>query len=524
MPIAYLWEDAAVVLAFAGVAAAAPRLAKPVYVGATIYAAINVPIARLLSTPMTRAMWRAAGGPLTDSIRVYLTPFTVATIAAVCAIGAIAPSAARQLSPQRTRVLYAALLVCVGLGPMSIVRVDAVGLERNAVLTIASTTFSRGARSTSASEWSAIGFDRGHDADLAALRGAATGRDIVLVSLESTAAQYLGLYGAEPDPMPNLSRLSRSGIVFDNAYAVYPESIKGLLSTLCSTYPALDTDTAQYAAAPCRSVATVLHDRDYRTALFHSGDIGGVRESSFGVDEPSTVRGVLSWIDGLPRGQRFFVAYLPIAGHHPYDTPESGPFADADEWGRYRNALRYADAALGLLVDGLAARGRANRTLWVVFGDHGEAFGQHEGNFGHTFQLYDENVHVPLLVAAPGWTKTGRSARTASLVDLAPTMLDVAGVDVPREYVGDSALGPERHMAFFLADYSRPLVGLRDGPTKFVADLDSGRDRLFDLVRDPRETHDLSAGFPDRSGWYRRNLQRWEAVQRARLGSLEPSR
>src|SRR5262249_17783635 len=158
--------------------------------------------------------------------------------------------------------------------------------------------------------------------------------------------------------------------------------------------------------------------------------LGGARESSFGVDEPSAVAHVLGWIDGLPRDQRFFVAYLPIAGHHPYDTPEGGPFSDADDLGRYKNALHYSDAALGALVDGVAARGLADRTLWIVFGDHGEAFGQHEGNFGHTFQLYDENVHVPFLVAAPGHPglKTpGRSTRIVSLVDIAPTLLDLLG-------------------------------------------------------------------------------------------------
>src|SRR5204862_7677033 len=96
-------------------------------------------------------------------------------------------------------------------------------------------------------------------------------RNLVLVSRESTAAQYLGLYGAAPDVMPNLSALARGGIAFDNAYAVYPESIKGLFSILCSIYPAFDSVADTYAHVPCRSIATVLSDNGYRTALFHSG-------------------------------------------------------------------------------------------------------------------------------------------------------------------------------------------------------------------------------------------------------------
>ena len=65
-------------------------------------------------------------------------------------------------------------------------------------------------------------------------------------------------------------------------------------------------------------------------------------------------------------------------------------------------ALRYGDASLGALVEGLRARGLAENTLWIILGDHGEAFGRHEGNYGHTFFLYDENVRVPLVIAAPG--------------------------------------------------------------------------------------------------------------------------
>src|SRR2546429_5716401 len=91
---------------------------------------------------------------------------------------------------------------------------------------------------------------------------------------------------------------------------------------------------------------------------------------------------MLAWIDGLPRGQRFFLTYLPIAGHHPYATPEHGPFAGTAEIDQYRNALHYGDASLGALIEGLRARGLEQNTVWVVYGDHGEAFHQHEGNYG----------------------------------------------------------------------------------------------------------------------------------------------
>src|SRR5439155_21652365 len=114
------------------------------------------------------------------------------------------------------------------------------------------------------------------------------------------------------------------------------------------------------------------------------------------------------------------------------DAPEPGPFPDRDEFGRYRNALWYSDRMLGVLMRGVEARGLAGRTLWVVLGDHGEAFGQHDGNFGHTFQLYEENVHVPLMLEVPGAIDGPvRSGRIVSVLDTAPTVLDLLGIDRP---------------------------------------------------------------------------------------------
>ena len=226
---------------------------------------------------------------------------------------------------------------------------------------------------------------------------------------------------------------------------------------------------------------------------------------------------MLSWIDGLPRGERFFLTYLPIAGHHPYETPERGPFPEKDEIGRYRNSLLYGDASLGTLIEGLRSRGLAENTLWVVFGDHGEAFGQHEGNYGHTFFLYEENIHVPLVIAAPGTIdKQVRSREVVSLVDLAPTVLDFLGMTLPDSYQGKTALDGSPRMALFFADYSLGFLGLRDGRYKFIYDLGSGRSRMFDVEADPGETRDVSGEFR-RAGWYSETLRRWSGAQKTYL-------
>jgi hypothetical protein len=553
MPIAYLSQDVLVALAFAILDRVIGRawFCWTIYGGTVAYVAINVPIARVLSSPLTWPMLGAARGALSSSIRHHATPENLALMALVAGTGIALPFLLR---PLRLRggsallipalILTAALLVAAG--PLAASRVETVGLERNAIVALVTTVLPRiSARATDSDaneNWRTSPFEvDSTDEDLSRWRGSAAGRNVILIVLESAGAQYLKPYCASSDPMPNLSELARSALVFNHAYAVYPESIKGLFSVLCARYPAMDTETESYARVATKSIAAILREAGYRTALVHSGRfmylgmeavvanrgyevledagaIGGHHESSFGVDEPSTVNRALAWIDSLEPGERFFLTYLPIAGHHPYDTPEPGPFSERDESDRYRNALHYSDESLGALIKGVRARGLDERTLFVIFGDHGEAFGQHESNYGHSFFLYDENIRVPYLIAVSGLIKEQLHVdRTISLIDTAPTILDLLGLPSPAGYQGRSVLEPGPSMALFYTDYSLSLMGLRDGCWKYIYELDSGRSRLFDVCEDAEESRDLSTLQPDRVAAYRAHLARWSAVQKSQM-------
>jgi arylsulfatase A-like enzyme len=259
---------------------------------------------------------------------------------------------------------------------------------------------------------------------------------------------------------------------------------------------------------------SVIRGRGYQT-LEDAGNIGGDHESSFGIDEPSTVRRILRWIDAAPGDRPFLVSYLPIAGHHPYETPEAGPFSTDREIDCYRNALHYSDAALGQLIDGLRRRGLYDKTLFVIFGDHGEAFGQHPGNFGHTLFIHEENIRVPYVIAAPGLIHEAvRIHRVASLVDTAPTILDLLGYSVPNGYQGRSLLDGQTNIALLCTDYSLGFLGLRDGRWKAIYQLESNQTQLYDLENDPDETRDLAARFPEQVEAYRNHLQHWAASQK----------
>jgi arylsulfatase A-like enzyme len=148
--------------------------------------------------------------------------------------------------------------------------------------------------------------------------------------------------------------------------------------------------------------------------------------------------------------------------------------------------------------------------VWIVLGDHGEAFGQHDGNYGHTFQIFDENVRVPFVIAAPGLLSSPiRARQVVSLLDTAPTLLEFLGIPRPSAYEGHSMLDGRARLALFFTDYSLPLVGLRDGSWKVIHDLRSGRSRWFDLERDPGETADLSSAHAEEARRYRDLLESW---------------
>jgi hypothetical protein len=541
---AYLWQDVAVALLFAAFDALVrrPWLSWIAYGAIILYVAVNVPVACVLSTPLTWPLLRATRGTLADSIAHHVTAVNLLRVAAVLVVAAALPVFLhRYLSRVSFRVRAAAVVaafVCLPLGPYAVTQVRTLGLHRNPLAVLVTTALPRVEALDVAGDWRLSPFGSTPMEDLSAFCGSAAGRNVVVVHLESTAAQYLRPYGAAEDPMPNLTTLSKRALLFENAYTTYPETIKSFFAVQCSLFPALDTGPEAYEPALRPALASVLAGKGYQTALFHSGrfgylgmdkvlrnrgynvledagDIGGERDSSFGIDEPSTVRRMLGWIDSLPHGRPFLLTYMPIAGHHPYEAPAGGPFPEAREIDHYRNALHDADAALGQLWRGLRERGLDGNTLLVICGDHGEAFGQHPGNFGHTLFLHEENVRVPLLFVAPGTCDEPRRVqRVASLIDLTPTIFDLLGLPVPAAYQGCTLLDGQPQMALFCTDYTLGLLGLRDGRWKVIHELESGQTRLYDLQDDPEEKEDVSGRFPERAEVYRDHLLRWAAAQK----------
>ncbi|HEY9025803.1 MAG TPA: sulfatase [Burkholderiaceae bacterium] len=185
--------------------------------------------------------------------------------------------------------------------------------------------------------------------------------------------------------------------------------------------------------------------------------------------------------------------------------------------GRYDEAIRYADAAVGDFLRSLEADGRLRNTLVVISADHGENFWHDYGGHGGP-ELYDEAVHVPLIVREPGQSTALRIATPAEHADLLPTVAALAGVAVPGDVEGQSLVGALRGAPsprpVFAMNFERSAregaleqgsVAMIDYPWKLQTRVgpidattpDSVRDRLYRLDRDPREAEDVARANPE---------------------------
>jgi hypothetical protein len=501
------WDDVAVGLGFALVVTLAPTWLRGLScAGFVAYAAINALFVRALGSPIVAPMVRGFDPAMGDSAALYLSAQNGCAVLLVVASAFAGARLCRNVLVSRRQVLCGWLVVT---GLCLLLPAPSHAAHRNAWVALARSLLPRVPATTSPmTGLPAAGTmlaAAGEASPLRELAGALRGRSVVVVVLESAAARFVD---AADRPMPFLAELGDAGLVFHNAYAVYPESIEGQVPIFCGLPPMPDAEPGDYARHAALSLPRRLTTLGYQSGLFHAGrfrflgmqqvigpmgfhvladaeTISSERASSFGIDEEATVDALLRWVGSLPARERFLACYLPIAGHHPYSSPPGGPFPTDTQLGCYKNALHYADRSLRRLWLGLTKLRPADDLLLCVVGDHGQAFGEHAGNFGHSFELYEENLRVPLVFYAPGSTLAGRASdAVCSHLDVVPTLLDLLGIAQRGSLLARPLAGGSMH-AF--TDWGELLVAVREGRWKLIHEVQTGRDRLFDLQADPGE-------------------------------------
>jgi arylsulfatase A-like enzyme len=391
---------------------------------------------------------------------------------------------------------------------------------------------------------------------------------VVVVVIDSLRADHLH-HAGDPRPLsPRLDLLAAQATRFSQAHAASPWTTPSVMSLLTGLVPAshhVDKNDRALAAG-VQTLAERLQSAGYATAAVmpaltladHFGFDRGFDEFIFATQGHNNVSGPWSinqaiqvlrrhpdepvflyvhlwdvhynYNPPLPQSLRFQAGRPAGPGETDDVTALTAPGFDAADlppqrlaWleGQYAGEILFTDEQVGRLLDELERQGRGGDTLFVVTADHGEAFLEH-GVLGHTVDLHDEMTHVPLLVRWPGQVTENRVFHEqVSLVDLAPTLLDLLGLPFrPAEFDGRS-LAPVLRGADLeweprpvMLETSRRALkrGLRTPAGAFHVDLLTGERALFDLQADPAARVNLAAEDPAQaSAWHRQLCARLAA-------------
>ena len=352
--------------------------------------------------------------------------------------------------------------------------------------------------------------------------------NLLLVTLDTTRADRIHAYGFDAIETPNLDRLAREGVLFEQAVSPAPLTLPAHSSIFTGTFPpahGVRDNGGFFLDERQTTLAERLQSRGFTTGgfvgayvldhkwgvaqgfqtYFDDFDLSKYQSLSLGsVDRPGNevADKALAWLDQVG-SKRFFGWVHFYDAHSPYDPPE--PFKSRYAGHPYVGEIAFVDSQLGRLLGYLDAHHLADRTVVVVMGDHGESLGEH-GEGTHGFFVYQATMHVPLLIRAPYDAMVGRRvADTVRSIDILPTALELLGVRASEPLEGSSVValmtGAKKELglaAYSEAIYPRfhfgwsDLRALTSGRYKFVA---APRPELYDLQQDPGELHNV---YPDR--------------------------
>jgi len=357
---------------------------------------------------------------------------------------------------------------------------------------------------------------------------AASKPNLVLITLGSTRADRMGFLGAKSALTPNLDRLAAESIVFEHAYAQAPGSVVSHATILAGAYPQSTgmSDIGGTLSSSLPYLPELLKTQGYRTAAFvGSIDLDPWNGLAQGFDRgfqtydagfrPASVGTAASPV----QAKRSSAAYGGQRSSPTQRRPDQvvtsaaawltrnarAPFflwihIDPHSAASYDAGIAAADTAIGKLLATLHQQKLDATTAVVVAASQGESLGAH-GEETHGIFLYDETIRVPLVVRLPeAHPAAKRVAAKVRLVDIAPTLLEIAAIPVPSQMQGQSLLRIAKAGSGDQPVYSRsdlpqrgfgwsPLESWRAGKYLYIR---APKPELYDLTADPGAAHNLA--------------------------------
>jgi arylsulfatase A-like enzyme len=345
------------------------------------------------------------------------------------------------------------------------------------------------------------------------------GRNILVITTDTTRADFVGAYGADLGVTPRLDALAQQGVVFENAYAPMPQTLPSHSTLFTGLDPRqhLALENTYQLDEAFRTLAELAQERGYATGAFIGALVldqeTGIQQGFETFDIPQGVwnekreghppqrsaeevtRVALEWADDLDPAEPYLMwahYYDPHGDHATGFEPPKRHLAQVDRkvirkrvqksaslsgdlpleaqveyWAQYAAEIRYMDEQIGRLLDGLGAKGLLGNTLVVVVGDHGEGLYEH-GIKAHGVYVWEEMHRIPMILVHPDGEHAGRRvAGRAALRDIEPTIKRIA-MDIPGtggedfgfdlwEHLSDSGL-PDRPIFLERPHFDRERV------------------------------------------------------------------
>jgi lipoteichoic acid synthase len=381
-------------------------------------------------------------------------------------------------------------------------------------------------------------------------------RNVVMIFLESTRAKATTPYNEGLETTPFMDELAKSSLLVEQAYTVVPHTHNAITATTCGVEPPLDRWGTMMLGAVSDSVHStclteLLEEQGYRSVFFmsheptfeRSPDIiknlgyeefystedmdkeGFEQTNYFGYEDDIMLEPSEEWLKEH-KDEPFLATYLTSAPHHDYLAPQERygrkEFTDNDLVNRYLNSVRNQDFFLKNLFEQYKKLGLYEDTVFVILGDHGEGFGEHD-RFQHNSVPYQEGLRIPMLVHDPRQFQDGATlSGPVNQLDILPTVADLLGYEIDGgDYSGGSFLRPlskNRTFMFSCWNESGCLASLK-GTEKYIYHFDDQPDELFDLSEDPVERRNLiGQQSSEEVEQRRRDLLEWRAKVNAKYG------
>ncbi len=355
-------------------------------------------------------------------------------------------------------------------------------------------------------------------------------QNVLFITIDSLRGDEMPWAGYSREVAPNLAKLAKDAVVYENAYSLSSYTAKSVGGFLSSRYPSTlyrDGLFFQKYFAANLFLAEVLQAKGIQTIGWHAHlyfGRGKGLEQGFSTWElvpgitfdPQTDNHVTSekmtklGIELLSKpentGKQFFAWAHYMDPHDVYNKHKES--ADFGSKGRdkYDSEIFFTDLWVGKLLEWAEQQPWWKNTAVIISADHGEAFGEHQ-LYRHAFEIWEVLIRVPLIVKVPG-AAPRHIAERRSAIDLAPTILDLMGVAAPPEFMGKS-MAPELYGAVpenrepIVAEltedsHNPPRRALIKGDYKLIIVGNGVRHMLYDIKTDPTELVDLAAKEPEK--------------------------